>query len=184
MKRTFNKRLASLFVALAVVFSVLGGSIPAMAAETEREGIDNGTLTSQDEVDVEHLRSEIDALIGKNNPTRDYYLTDYWGHVTFTNTNTGAWHTIYGHQARIAVAFKPLDGNDCLALGLSSGFWGWNISYAYNAVDSDGYYMYVGPWCDITYQGVYRLIYQAWTYGNGGVLDGRTVSCHVWVDYK
>ena len=84
----------------------------------------------------------------------------------------------------MAIAFKPTDGNTCLTCSFSTSFWSWSLPYAYNAVDANGYYMYVGPWKSITYQGAYRMFYKAWTSGNGGVLDGRTVSCHVWVDYK
>jgi len=183
MKRIFKKRLTSFALALTVMLTVLGGSIPTMAAETDHMLISNNDEITQEDVEIQQLRSKIDTMIAETDSTTESYKTDYWGPVTFTNSHTGAWHTIYGHQARMAIAFKPIDGNTCLTCSFSTGFWSWYLPYAYNAVDADGYYMYVGPWCDITYQGVYRMLYEAWTTGDGSP-DDRTVSCHVWVDYK
>lgn len=182
MKRKVKTRVLSLMVALSTMIVSLTGSIPVMAAESTVDSTIAETVENMEEAQA--LRSKLDSLIGESNETRAAYKTDYWGQVTFTNTNTGGWHTIYGHKARMCIAFKPVDGNTALSASLSTGFWGWTLHFNPNAVDSDGYNMYVGPWKDITYMGAYRMYYEIFTTGNGGVLDGRRASFHVWVDYQ
>lgn len=186
MKRKKQSRWLSFFIAFAITVTTLVGGVPVMAADTGYFPKTDASISEmiQNTEEVQRLRNKIDALTSDSSSTRETYKTDYWGQVTFTNSNIGAWHTIYGHQARVAIAYKPVDGNTALTASLSTGFWGWTLYYNPNNVDSDGYCMYVGPWEDITYQGAYRMIYDIWTTGNGGVHDGRRASFHVWIDYK
>lgn len=177
MERSLKARMTSILLCLVIVITAVMGSTRVYAAESA-----DTNSVSQD-AEVQQLRNRIDQLISENSSTRETYKTDYWGEVTFTDTNIGAWHTIYGHQARMAVAFKPVDGNTALTADLDVGFGHWQTVYHYNSVDADGYYMFVSDWKNITYQGVYRMIYKIWTTG-GGYLDGRRASFHVWVDYK
>lgn len=178
--------MCSIVTALAVIAMACVGTSPVYAAEATDEFSTNNSIaeSNANTQEVQKLRSEIDALIAQESSSRESYKTDYWGEVTFTNTNVGAYHTIYGHKARMAIAFKPVDGNSALSASLSTSFWSWTLHYSPNHVDADGYYMYVGPWKDITYQGVYNMTYRIFTTGNGGVLDGRRASFHVWVDYQ
>lgn len=183
MKRRIKKRLLSSIVALAVAISTFAGITPVVSAATN-DSLVAETMQSTDE--VQRLRNEIDELISKNDKTRASYKTDYWGPVTFTDSHRGGWHTIYGHQARIAVAFKPLDGNTALSGSLALNgptYSAWPVRYYYNSVDADGYYMYVSNWVGVTYQGAYQMLYDFYTTGSGGVHSGRRVSCHVWIDY-
>ncbi len=186
MKRTFSSKVLSFVVSFVITLVTLVGSMPAIAADTGYipETAPSIAEVIQNSEEAQKLRSQIDTLISESSSIRETYKTDYWGEVTFTNSNIGAWHTIYGHQARIAVAYKPVDGNDALSASLSTDFFSWTVHYNPNTADSNGYCMYVGPWKDITYQGVYRMIYDIWTTGNGGVHDGRRASFHVWIDYK
>lgn len=183
MKRRLKKRLLTSITALAVTILTFAGRTPIVYAAT----IDSSVVEEMQNTDeVQRLRSEIDDLISKNDKTRAAYKTDYWGAVTFTDSHRGGWHTIYGHQARIAVAFKPTDGNTALSGSLALNgptYHAWPVRYYYNSVDSDGYYMYVSDWTTVTYQGAYQMIYDFYTTGSGGVHSGRRVSCHVWIDY-
>lgn len=181
MKRRFRKKLLSSMLTLAIALSSFAGNIPVMAADVNNSSLSD---TAQYNAEAQILRSEIDALTGESVAAAAAYKTDYWGSVTVTNTHQGGSHTIYGHQARIAVAFKPLDGNTAISTSLSTGFGSWSFPYNYNYVDSNGYYMYVSDWKNVTYKGSYSMYYKIWTTGNGGVLDGRRASFHVWIDYK
>lgn len=181
MKRRLKRGILSHMLALAVILTAFAGRIPVMAATTDDTSVTEGTEYTEE---AQRLRSEIDSLIRENDKARESYKTDYWGYCTVTNTHQGGNHTIYGHQARIAVAFKPLDGNTALSARLSTDFVGASPIYNPNLVDSDGYYMYVSDWKTINYKGVYSMFYKIWTTGNGGNCDGRTARFHVWIDYK
>lgn len=186
MKRRTKSNLLKGLLSFSLVVGMLVGSIPVMAADNSDDikSISSIAEEKKDEETAKELRNKIDNMLNEDTATRASYKTDYWGEVTFTNTNVGAYHTIYGHKARMAIAFKPVDGNTALSAALSTGFWGWTLHYSPNHVDSDGYYMYVGPWEDIKYMGAYRMTYKIFTTGNGGALDGRRASFHVWVDYQ
>ena len=166
MKRRFRKKLLSSMLTLAIALSSFAGNIPVMAADVNNSSLSD---TAQYNAEAQILRSEIDALTGESVAAAAAYKTDYWGSVTVTNT---------------AVAFKPLDGNTAISTSLSTGFGSWSFPYNYNYVDSNGYYMYVSDWKNVTYKGSYSMYYKIWTTGNGGVLDGRRASFHVWIDYK
>lgn len=188
MTRKINFKALSLITALAVAVGALAGATPALAAEMDDISTSETSVVETIEMteEAEMLRSKFDELLNEEASTRASYKTDYWGHVEVSGEHTGAWHSIYGHQARMCIAFKPVDGNAALSAYLNSGFWAWTLHYNPNAVDDDGYYMYVGPWKDITYQGAYRLHYELFTTGGSFSTEEseRTGSFHVWVDYK
>lgn len=186
MKKTFKRKSLSIFLSIVTLLSTVFGSIPVMAAETIPAATTESTVVESldNTQEAQKLRGEIDKLLAKNASSRETYKTDYWGYTTVYNEHTGGNHTIYGHRARMCVAYKPLDGNTALSCGLSTSFWGWTVHYWPGNADSDGYCMYVGEWKDITYMGSYRMNYQVWTTGNGGVLDNRRAAFHVWVDYQ
>ena len=187
MMRKFKSRIISFVTALFVAVVVFAGSTPAMATETNNTIKTDFYVEETTEVSEEAymLRNKIDTLINENSSPRESFKTDYWGYVEVTGEHTGSYHTIYGNQARMCIAFKPLDGNTALSVYVNSGFWAWDLHYKPNVVDSDGYYMYVGPWRDITYMKAYRLFYQLCTTGgNYDPNNERTGAFHVWVDYK
>lgn len=177
MKKNIRLKLTSLLIALATMFSFVS-STPVFAADTSAF---EDPMVRVDE--AKELRQKLDEALNETSLTRESYKTDYWGYCTVTNTHTGGNHTIYGHQARLCVAFKPLDGNLALSVYLSS-FINVDTFYHYNTVDSDGYYMYVSDWTSVNYMGAYNIFYKIWTSGNGGTPDGRRAHFHVWVDYK
>lgn len=185
MKKKFKNRIVSFITAMLFVISGIGGAIPAMAAEVD--DTTNFTAESmQYTEEAEMLRSKIDELIIKENQARETYKTDYWGSVEVTGEHTGAWHSIYGHQARMCVAYKPLDGNAALSVNLNSGFDAWTVHYSPWNTDADGYCMYVGEWRSVSYANAYRMNYQLFTTGGSFATEEgeRTGSFHVWIDYK
>lgn len=185
MNKKFKFRFFGLVMAMIMALSGIGGAIPAMAAEVDNTNT-NVVESMEYTEEAEVLRAKIDEIIAENDKTRDTYKTDYWGYCEVTGTHEGANHSIYGHQARMCIAFKPLDGNGALDANLFTGFWGWTLHYNPWNVDDDGYMMYVGPWCDITYKGIYSMTYELFTTGGpvGDPNDIRTGAFHVWVDYK
>lgn len=118
--------------------------------------------------------------------------SNYFGHVTFTGTNTGSWHKVNpAHtKARMCVAFKVIDGksystdlyvNAQQYPGVARGSRLWCKNY--NATpDSGGYYYYVSEWFTISKGSDIRLTYTATSSGTS--YDPRRVDCHVWVDTK
>ena len=179
MKKKTKLRLTSLLATFAIMLSLVGSTSPVLAAE-----ISSSADATTNVTEVKELRQKLNAALGETASTTASYKTDYWGYCTVTNYHQGGNHTIYGNRARLAVAFKPLDGNTALSTSLSTGFGTWTPIYNYNSVDSDGYYMFVSDWRNITYKGTYSLFYKIWTTGNGGAYDGRRASFHVWVDYQ
>ncbi|MCI8470460.1 MAG: hypothetical protein HFJ35_03060 [Clostridia bacterium] len=181
MKKKIRLKLTSLLVAFATIFSFATTPVSAAAKSVSVANTEEGKETMEYADEARELRQKFNAVEPAS--TTESYKTDYWGYCTVTNTHTGGNHTIYGNQARLCVAFKPLDGNTALSVSLSS-FTYIDTIYRYNMVDSDGYYMYVTDWVPITYMRAYNMFYKIWTTGNGGVCDGRTARFHVWVDYK
>lgn len=190
MKQKIQKRLFSFLTALAVMFGSFVGVTPAMAAEANDASYMNTEVEENTEYseEAQMLREKINALIATENGIEPYadYKTDYWGATRVVGKHTGAKHKIYGHQARMCIAFKPLDNNSALVADCSTAFWSWSIYYNPDNVDSDDYYMYVGPWKDITYMETYQMSYTLFTAGSSGYdpNDIRTGHFHVWVDYK
>jgi len=179
MKLRTKLKLTSILTVIATVLSLTAPTTSAFAAETASS---TSALTNVEEATV--LRQKLNTLLGETVEPMADYKTDYWGYCTVTNYHQGGNHTIYGNQARLAVAFKPLDGNGALSTSLTTGFGTFTPLYNPGAVDSDGYYMYVSDWKKVTFQGSYNIFYKIWTTGNGGVYDGRRAHFHVWIDYK
>lgn len=182
MKKNIRLKLTSLLVALVTMFSftttpVMAAPKPVLVANTMESGKSMEELN-----EVAELRQKLNTALGETASTTADYKTDYWGYCTVTNTHTGGYHTIYGHQARLCVAVKPLDGNTALSFHCNS-FINLNTFYRYNAVDADGYSIHVTDWVPVNYMGSYNINYRVWTTGDYS-LDGRIAKFHVWVDYK
>lgn len=62
MKRIFKKKLTSFALALTVMLTVLGGSIPTMAAESDHMLISNNAKITQEDVEIQQLRSKMDTI--------------------------------------------------------------------------------------------------------------------------
>lgn len=187
MKRKFKTKLLHLLVVISTMISTVVAGIPVQAEPMSESSI----VETQDNIEeAKILREKIDSLIGENAITKASYKTDYWGSVTVRYTHNGGYHTIYGHTARIAVAFKPLDGNSALRAYLnlysrSSGVKGsWNVPFNQNSVDADGYYMFVSDWISVDYLSQHYLDYTIGTIGSGSFEnDNRVAHFHVWIDY-
>lgn len=188
MKQKIKTRILSFMAVMAIMVSTFSGVTPVMAAELEDKSSSNVITKESSEYTEEanFLRNKIDTLIADSNLAKESYKTDYWGAVEVSGEHTGAWHSIYGNQARMCVAYKPLDGNGALSVNLNSGFTAWTVHYNPYNTDADGYCMYVGEWKNIAYAGRYRMNYQLFTTGGSfSTEEGeRLGSFHVWIDYK
>lgn len=190
MKQKIKTRCFSFLTALAIMIGAFAGATPAMAAEVNYDStLDTDVVdTSEYTEEAQMLREKIDAIIAEENGATPYadYKTDYWGATRVVGKHTGGNHKIYGHQARMCIAFKPLDDNGALDASCATSFWSWTLHYNPWNVDDDGYCMYVGDWKNITYMGTYQMSYILSTTGSGGYdpNDIRIGHFHVWVDYK
>lgn len=190
MKQKIKIRLFSFLTAMAVMFGSFVGVTPAMAAELDDESAINVTAeeTTEYTEEAQMLREKFNKLIAAKDGIEPYadYKTDYWGATRVVGKHTGGNHKIYGHQARMCIAFKPLDDNGALDASCATSFWSWTLHYNPWNVDDDGYCMYVGDWKNITYMGTYQMSYILSTTGSGGYdpNDIRIGHFHVWVDYK
>lgn len=123
-------------------------------------------------------------------PTSANETSVYFGQVTFTGSNTGAWHTLPegSKEARLCVAFKSVDDIPYLTQLMVA-------AYQYpdllrqriylrddKTPDEDGYYFSVGDYFPITPNDM-RIMYTATSFGNGFPQD-RRVSVHLWVDVR
>ena len=112
----------------------------------------------------------------------------YFGEVTFTGDNWGAWHELGDYtQARMCIAFKPIDSDIAASLETTAYQYP-NVlrrtmyQYTSNTPDENGYYFTVSDYFNISPNSDMRLRYSAASHG-GGPLQ-RRVSVHAWVDVK
>ena len=188
MKKKFKFRFLTFVMAMVLAIGGIGGTIPAMAAEVD--DTTNNVVESMDYTEeAEMLRAKIDEMIGETNKTRDTYKTDYWGYTKIKGAAWGgSYHTIYGHQARLCIAFRPTDGDysDKFKVRIQTeellshrqDKFDYTMEYNPSTIDADGYHMFVGDWEYIDYKTAYKLHY--------ALKDGslREIQYHVWVDYK
>lgn len=169
MKRT---RFLSLILAFCMMLSVMP-STSAFAAEPE-----SVMETYPDNTSVASIM------------TTSFGPGDwYWGGVTFTGSNGGAYKTINGDRVKIKVAFKAVDGDPTsYHLYLSFVQYGGAIFY-YRDYDSwsvnpdgDGYLYYESGWINVNYGVDYRFLYDT----NSECLcdDDRRLNVHIWIEVE
>lgn len=113
----------------------------------------------------------------------------YWGGVTFTGHNGGAYKTINGTKVKIKVAFKPVDSKETSA-NLHLDFVEYGGRYVYSkdysvlgvTPDKDGYFYYESGWVSVKKGVDYRFLYDA--NSDCACYDPRKVTVHIWIEVK
>lgn len=170
------KRLCSLLFALAITFGVFGTTA---AYATNVDGSVSYVTSPNDSAGVSP--ASLQTTFGPGEW--------YWGGVTFTGENGGAYKTINGSQIKLKIFFKAVD-NDSTSYHLYLSFkeYGGRLVY-YGDLNSwsvdpepDGFLYYETGWLNV-HSGVdYRFLYDT----NSECLcdDDRRVEVHIWVDIR
>lgn len=179
MKRT---RFLGILLTLSLVSSIIN-SINVFASDLNNNAIKTETVDTT-------TTNETSRTTTVNTKATSFGPGDhYWGGVTFTGDNSGAYKTINGTQVKIKVAFKAVDSSPYsyrLLLDFSQyggklmyhgDFNSWTVS-----PDNDGYYYYETDWINIKSGVDYRFIYNANT--SCACYDPRRVNVHIWVEVR
>lgn len=172
-------RFLSLLLALSLMLSMFG-STTVFAAE-----LDSSTCYAT--VEAENSATETQEVSPR---TTAFGPGDwYWGGVTFTDTNGGAYKTINGDQVKVKVAFKAVDNDPTsyhLYLSLME-YGGREVYYRnYNSwsdePDADGFVYYESDWIDVVKGVDYRFLYGS----NSECLcvDPRRLEVHIWIEVR
>lgn len=124
-------------------------------------------------------------------PTSANERSVYFGEVTFTGSNTGAWHQLYDGvtEGRLCVAFKCLDDIEYMMELMVSAYQYPDLFrrtvYLHEddaEPDAGGYIFVVTDYFPITDNDM-RIVYDAHSFGSGFPQD-RRASVHLWVDVR
>lgn len=171
-----KKRLLSLVLA----FSLMCGFCSTQVYAAEKDTVVNANVAAESSA-TDVSPASVNTAFGPGD--------HYWGGVTFTGKNGGAYKTINGNQVKVKVAFKAVD-NDPTSYHLYLSFveyGGRVVSYRdYNSwsdePDSDGYVYYESDWVNV-HSGVdYRFLYSS----NSECLcdDDRKLNVHIWIEVR